>query len=54
MQAREVDVDRLVGMIAAGVLHGVGVDGELMDLTEDDSVRILSGENFALNRPAFR
>ena len=49
-----MDAHRLVWMDPAGMLNGIGVNGQLVDLAEQYSVLELSGENFAEHRPAPR
>lgn len=53
VQAGVVHVDGLVGVVAAGVLDGVGVDGELVHLPVEDGVAVLLRKNLRVDAPAF-
>ena len=50
VEAHKMDAHRLVRMDPAGMLNGIGVNGQLVDLAEQDSVLELSGENFTKDR----
>src|SRR6058998_2912957 len=54
MKADEMDAHRLVPMMAAGVLDGVRIHRQLVNLSEENRVLELGGEHFLEHRPALR
>ncbi len=49
-----MNIDGFVGMLTAGMLHGIRIDSELMDLPEENRVAVFAGEHLGINEPAFR
>ena len=54
VKAGQVDPYGFVRVLAAGVLYGIGVDCQLVDLPKKYGVAEFSAQDFCINFPAFR
>ena len=52
VQTHQVNAHGFVRMLAARVLHSVGVHGQLMDLCEQDGVLVFDSEHLRITSPA--
>ena len=52
VESKQVNCERLIRMWSTSMLHGVCIDGELMDLAEQDSITVFSAEHFSVQIPA--